>query len=312
MKVVFAGTPDFAVPSLESLINSAEHRVIAVVTQPDKPIGRKGIITPPPVKTTAEKYGVPVFQFEKIRKDGVETLKNLNADVMVTCAYGQLLSQEIIDLFPYGVINIHASLLPLYRGAAPIQYAVVDGARETGVTLMQTDIGLDTGDIISVYKTNIGEDETAGELAERLSVIGAEHICGALSDIECGRVCKVKQDESRAFTVRPIKKEQAEINFGLPAESVKNFILGMNPSPIAYTFLNGKKLKIYRAQVYDGVSNRRVGEVIKADKEILVACGGGVLKITELQEEGGKKMDARSFAIGRKIKAGDVLGRKDA
>ena len=125
------------------------------------------------MKTTAEKYGVPVFQFEKIRKDGVETLKNLNADVMVTCAYGQLLSQEIIDLFPYGVINIHASLLPLYRGAAPIQYAVVDGARETGVTLMQTDIGLDTGDIISVYKTNIGEDETAGELAERLSVIGA-------------------------------------------------------------------------------------------------------------------------------------------
>ena len=312
MKVVFAGTPDFAVPSLESLINSAEHRVIAVVTQPDRPIGRKGIITPPPVKTTAEKYGVPVFQFEKIRKDGVETLKNLNADVMVTCAYGQLLSQEIIDLFPYGVINIHASLLPLYRGAAPIQYAVVDGARETGVTLMQTDIGLDTGDIISVYKTNIGEDETAGELAERLSVIGAEHICGALSDIERGRVNKIKQDESRAFTVRPIKKEQVEINFGLPAESVKNFILGMNPSPIAYTFLNGKKLKIYRAQVYDGVSNGRVGEVIKADKEILVACGYGVLKITELQEEGGKKMDARSFANGRKIKAGDVLGRKDA
>ena len=173
MKVIYMGTPEFAVPALKSLINSSGHTVVAVVTQPDRPVGRKGIITPPPVKTVAESIGIPVFQFEKIRRDVIETLKNLNADIMITCAYGQILSREIIDICRYWIINIHASLLPAYRGAAPIQYAVINGEKETGVTIMQTDEGLDTGDIIRQYKTFIGEAETAGELSCRLSALGA-------------------------------------------------------------------------------------------------------------------------------------------
>lgn len=311
MKVIYLGTPDFAVPALKSIIDGGIHKVVAVVTQPDRPVGRKGIITPPPVKTVALSYGLPVYQFEKIRTDGVETLKKLDADIMVTCAYGQILSQEIIDICPYGIINIHASLLPLYRGAAPIQYAVINGEKETGITVMQTEAGLDTGDIISQVKIPIGEDETAGELAARLSEVGANMINGVLSDIENGNVKRIKQDDGKAFVVKAIKKEQAEIDFDKSAESIKHFILGMNPSPVAYTFLRNKKIKIYRATATDGDFSGATGEVVKADKELLVKTGSGLLKITELQEEGGKKTDAKSFVAGRKIKVGDVLGGKD-
>lgn len=311
MRVIYLGTPDFAVPALKSVIEGGLHTVVAVVTQPDRPVGRKGIITPPPVKTVALSYGLPVYQFEKIRSDGAETLKSLRADVMVTCAYGQILSQEIIDICRYGIINIHASLLPRYRGAAPIQYAVINGEKETGVTVMQTEAGLDTGDIISQVKTPIGEDETAGELAVRLSEIGANMINGVLTDIENGKATHTKQDDSKAFVVKTIKKEQAEINFDKSAESIKHFILGMNPSPIAYTSLGGKKLKIYKATAAFGDFTGKVGEVVKADKELSVKTGDGLLNITELQEEGGKKMDAKSFLAGRKIKLGDVLGEKN-
>lgn len=311
MKVIYLGTPDFAVPALKSIVDGGIHKVVAVITQPDRPVGRKGIITPPPVKTVALSYGLPVYQFEKIRTDGVETLKKLDADIMVTCAYGQILSQEIIDVCPYGIINIHASLLPLYRGAAPIQYAVINGEKETGITVMQTEAGLDTGDIISQVKIPIGEDETAGELADRLSEVGANMINGVLSDIENGNVKHTKQDDGKAFVVKTIKKEQAEIDFDKSAESIKHFILGMNPSPVAYTFLRNKKIKIYRATATDGDFSGTTGEVVKADKELLVKTGSGLLKITELQEEGGKKTDAKSFVAGRKIKVGDVLGGKD-
>ena len=184
MKVIYLGTPEFAVKPLEKIINSDLHEVVAVVCQPDRPVGRKAIVTPPPVKVVAEKYGIPVLQFEKIRNGGAEELKKFNADIMVTCAYGQILSKEILEVCPKGVINIHASLLPKYRGAAPIQYAIVNGEKKTGVTIMKTEEGLDTGDIIAAYETEIGETETAGELSERLSELGAEHICGVLSDIE--------------------------------------------------------------------------------------------------------------------------------
>ena len=253
--------------------------------------------------------GLPTFQFEKIRLEGAETLKSLNADIMVTCAYGQLLSQEIIDICKFGIINVHASLLPRYRGAAPIQYAVINGESKTGVTFMKTAAGLDTGDIIAEYEIPIGEDETAGELAARLSALGAEHICDILTAIENGSATFTPQNEQLAFTVKTIKKEQAETDFSLPAVKVKQFILGMNPAPVAYAFCNGKKIKIYRAKALNEEFAGKCGEVVKADKKLIVKCGSGAIEITEIQEEGGKKLSARDFTAGRKLAVGDVLGK---
>ncbi len=306
MKVIYLGTPDFAVAPLKAIINSDRHQVVGVVTQPDRPVGRKNIITPPPVKVVANENGIPVFQYEKIRAEGVEDLKSLGADIMITCAYGQILSREIIDICPHGIINIHASLLPKYRGAAPIQYAVINGEKATGVTVMQTEEGLDTGDILEAFETPIGESETAGDLFVRLSKLGAEKICSVLDKIESGAITPLKQDESQAFVVKTIKKEDALIDFSRSATSIKNLINGMNPWPIAFTYANGKKLKIYRAAEVDG--SGKAGEVIKADKRLFVACGEGTIEVLELQEEGGKVMNALSYLNGRKLKVGDLLG----
>ena len=306
MKIIYLGTPDFAVAPLKAIIESQNHEVVAVVTQPDRPVGRKNIITPPPVKVVALENGIPVFQYEKIRVEGVEDLKSVGADIMITCAYGQILSREIIDICPHGIINIHASLLPKYRGAAPIQYAVINGEKTTGVTVMQTEVGLDTGDILEAFETPIGESETAGDLFVRLSNLGAEKICSVLDKIEKGEINPQKQDESKAFVVKTIKKEDALIDFSKSASEIKNLINGMNPWPIAYTFANGKKLKIYRAVTVDASGS--VGEVIKADKKLYIACGEGAIEILELQEEGGKVMNALSYLNGRKLKVGDLLG----
>ncbi|MBR2384787.1 MAG: methionyl-tRNA formyltransferase [Clostridia bacterium] len=306
MKIIYLGTPEFAVAPLKAIIESQNHDVVAVVTQPDRPVGRKNIITPPPVKVVALENDIPVFQYEKIRVEGVENLKSLHADIMITCAYGQILSKEIIDICPHGIINIHASLLPKYRGAAPIQYAVINGEKTTGVTVMQTEVGLDTGDILEAFETPIGESETAGDLFVRLSNMGAEKICSVLDKIEKGEIVPQKQDESKAFVVKTIKKEDALINFSKSALEIKNLINGMNPWPIAYTFANGKKLKIYRAITVDACGN--VGEVIKADKKLYIACGEGAIEVLELQEEGGKVMNALSYLNGRKLKVGDILG----
>ena len=306
MRVIYLGTPEFAVAPLKAIIESQKHEVVAVVTQPDRPVGRKNIITPPPVKVVALENGIPVFQYEKIRAEGVEDLKNVGADIMITCAYGQILSKEIIDICPHGIINIHASLLPKYRGAAPIQYAVINGEKTTGVTVMQTEVGLDTGDIIEAFETPIGESETAGDLFVRLSELGAEKICSVLDKIEKGEVNPQKQDESQAFVVKTIKKEDALIDFSKSSIEIKNLINGMNPWPIAYTFVNGKKLKIYRAVAID--ESGKQGEVIKADKKLYIACGEGAIEVLELQEEGGKVMNALSYLNGRKLKVGDLLG----
>lgn len=312
MKIIYMGTPQFAVAPLKRLIESDEHCVVAVVTQPDKPVGRKGIITPPPVKVEALANGIPVYQFAKIRDEGVEALKSIDADIMVTCAYGQILSQEIIDICKFGIVNIHASLLPAYRGAAPIQYAVVRGEKKTGVTFMQTQVGLDSGDIIASFGREIGEDETAGELSERLSILGADNVSSVLSDIESGKAKYVPQDEAKAFTVKTVKKEDARIDFDRSAVEVKRLIQGMNPAPIAYTSLRGKKIKIYAAEIAEGDYEAKNGEVVKASGELLVKTGDGVLRVTELQEEGGKKMNARDYLLGRKMKVGDRLGEIDA
>ena len=306
MRIVYLGTPDFAEKPLELLIKNG-YNVVAVVTNKDKPVGRKQILTAPPVKQLALSYGIKVLQYDKIRLEGVEDLKALNPDLMITCAYGQILSREIIDICKHGIINIHGSLLPKYRGASPIQSAVINGEKTTGITIMQTEEGLDSGDILAVFETPIGEEETSADLFARLSLLGAKHICSTLDLIESGEIIPKKQDESQATLVKTIKKEDALIDFSNDALTVKNLINGMNPWPVAFTYFNGKKLKFYRAKTADG--SGKAGKVIVADKKLVIACGNGAIEIGVLQEEGGKAMASVSYLNGRKLKVGDLLGK---
>ncbi len=304
------GTPEFAVNPLKKIINSERHKIIAVVTQPDKAVGRKAILTPPPVKVAASEYGIPVYQFEKLRDGGAEILKTLGADIMITCAYGQILTQEIIDICKFGIINIHASLLPRYRGAAPIQYAVINGEKKTGITFMQTDVGLDTGDVIKRVETEIMPNETYGELAARLSDIAAENVCGVLDSIEEGTATKEKQDDKFSSYVKTIKKQDCIIDFSKNSESVSNFINGLDPQPVAFTYLNGKTVKMYGARPFEGFTEGRAGEVTVCDKRLVISCGKGAVEILEIQEEGGKRMSVAAFIVGRKVAKGDVFGLK--
>ena len=307
MKIVFLGTPDFACEALNAIINS-KHEVLAVVTQPDKPVGRKAILTPSPVKVLAESKGIKTLTYNKIRLEGVEDLKALNPDIMVTCAYGQILSREILDIAKHGVINIHASLLPKYRGASPIQWAVINGDKTTGVTIMQTEEGVDTGDIIDFKEIEIDINETAGELFERLSKVGAELIVKVLNDFENSNVSFKKQDESKASKVGMIKKEDGKINFNNSAKSIVNLIRGLNPWPIAFTNYEGKTLKIYASEVVDISGN--AGEVLLSSLNdgIVVGTGDKAIKIKELQLEGSRKMTVKEFLVGRKIPVGYKFG----
>lgn len=310
MKVVFLGTPDFAVLPLKK-IAASKHEVLAVVTQPDRPVGRKAVVTPCAVKVAAESLGLKTLGYEKIRKEGVEDLKALNPDVMVTCAYGQILSQEILDIPKHGVINVHASLLPKYRGAAPIQWSIINGDKVTGVTIMKTEAGVDTGDIIAVQKTDITEAETAGELFDRLSAIGADLIVKVLDELEAGTATFVEQNDAEATHVKMLKKEDGIINFSKNSISIYNLVRGLNPWPVAYTFLHNKMLKIYSARVRGDITpaGKTPGEVVFADVKngLIVACGDGALELTEVQLEGGKRMSAHDFLVGNKIKVGDIL-----
>ena len=307
MKIVYFGTPEFSVKPLEKIILSGKHEVVGVVCQPDRPVGRKAVMTPPPTKEFALKYGIRVFQYESVRKEGVEDLKKLNADAMVTCAYGQILSQEILDITKFGVFNIHASLLPKYRGASPIQYSIINGDDRTGITYMKTDVGMDTGDIIRQYETAIGESETYGELSDRLSALGAEHMVEILDEIESGKIELRKQNDDFSSIVKPLKKEDSIIDFSKNSKTVFNLVKGTNPWPIAHTFLNGKILKIYSVKLSEG--SGLPGEVVVAADRLVVSCGAGAVEVLEIQEEGGKKMSAKAFLLGRKIKNGDVLGK---
>ena len=313
MGVVFLGTPDFAVPSLEAFINS-KHEVVCVVTQPDKPVGRSNELKFSAVKNCALKHGIQVLQYDKISTQGVSELSTLGADVFVTCAYGQILSKDILDIPRKGTFNVHASLLPKYRGASPIQQAVINGDKETGVTIMKTEVGLDSGDIVLVEKTQIGEDETAGELFDRLALIGANLIVDALDLIDNDSVKFIPQDESKATFVKQLKKADAEIDFSKTCKEIKSFVNGMQPWPCAFTFLNGLILKIYKVNAVNcNCENSRyaIGEVVSADIKsgLKVNCGNGFLEICELQLQGAKRMQAKDFLLGRKIKVGDVLGK---
>ena len=315
MKIVFAGTPDFAVAPLQKIIDSG-FEVVGVVTQTDKPQGRKGILTPPPVKVLAEKYAIPVLQPEKIR-DEVAAVQARGGDILITCAYGQILTQAVLDAFPMGVWNIHAGLLPQYRGASPIQSCILNGEAETGVSVMKTELGLDCGDVLLVEKTPITETETAGELSDRLSLIGAELIVKALPLLESGEYTLTPQGESGVNVVRKISKEHAEVVFDKTAKEIVDLIRGMNPAPVAYALLAGDKVNIYRAEkavlteeeqlVCD---NAVCGEVLsdKPKRGLLIKCKDGAVKLLEVQAAGGKRISGGDFINGRKAQKGQVFG----
>lgn len=306
MKIVYLGTPDFAVPALHALVEKG-YRVVAAVTQPDRPVGRKQIMTPSPVKVAAGELGIPVFQYEKIRKEGVEDLTALAPDLMVTCAFGQILSREILEIPKFGVINIHASLLPRYRGAAPIQWAVINGEKRTGITIMQTETGIDTGAILLQREIEIGEDETAGELFGRLSVLGAEAVTEAIERIASGTAVWEAQDEALATHVKMLSKEDGKIDFGQTSEAVKNLVRGVNPWPGAYAFRKGEMLKIWEVKTVPGKG--KPGEILAADPEngFVIACGEGAVGVISLQPAGKRRMAVSEFLRGNAIPVGTFL-----
>ena len=312
MKIIFLGTPDFAIPSLDKILSS-KHELLAVITQIDKPSGRGNKLTESPVKIWAKNHGIKVLQYEKISRDGLEEIKNLAPDLMITAAYGQILSQSIIDIPKYGIINVHASLLPKYRGAAPIQAAIMNGETYTGVTIMQTEAGLDTGDILSVGKTTIGEEETAGELSHRLSEMGAELLMMTIEDIEHGTIVPEKQQHTNATITTKIKKEDCLINWNKSSKEIKCLILGTSPDPMARTSLNGELVKIARAREDNSIQpddDTKIGEILalsSAKAGVFVKCGQGVIEILEAQFPGGKILSGKQLFAGRKLKVGDVF-----
>lgn len=304
MNIIYMGTPDFAVPALERLVNSS-HSVQAVFTQPDRPKGRKMILTPPKVKVCAKKYNIPVYQPESFRDSKpLEIIGEYNPDVIVVAAYGKILPKSVLDAPKYGCVNIHGSLLPKYRGAAPIQQAVLNGDRVTGVTTMLMDVGLDTGDILLTEETEIGENETSGELFDRLSLLGGELIIETLEQLESGNIVPKKQDETLATHTSKIDKSLCPIDFSAPAQQVHNKVRGLNPWPAATAELYGKKLKIYSTRVQK--NSGKPGTIISL-KPLTVACGEGSVEILELQPEGKKRMDAASFLAGHRLSTGDLF-----
>lgn len=314
MKIVFAGTPEFAVEPMKKIIESG-FEIVGVITQTDKPQGRKGVLTPPPVKTAATALGLPVLQPEKIR-NCVDEVRALGGDIMVTCAYGQILTQAVLDAFPSGVWNIHAGLLPAYRGASPIQSCIVNGERETGVSIMKTELGLDQGDVLCVRKTEISETETYGELSDRLSRIGAEAIVDGLRLLQSGNYTLTPQGEVGVNVVRKIDKAQAKISFAAPVKKIVDLIRGMNPSPVAYATLEGEKINVYRAEravltdeEKKSLPQASLGEVLsdKAKRGLLVKCADGAVKLTEVQAAGGKRVSGGDFVNGRKARRGQVF-----
>ena len=305
MKIVYAGTPQYAVAPLKALVENG-FEVIAVVTQEDRPVGRRARLTPPPVKQYAQERGIPVYQFHKIREH-VEELRAIGGDIMFTCAYGQILSRAVLESFALGVWNAHASLLPEFRGASPVQSAILAGKTQTGVTIMKTEEKLDAGDILLVKRCDILPGETAGELAEKLSALSAEAVCEAAKMIEAGDSNILLQDDSAATYCKKIAKEDARADFSQPAAKVCALINAMSPSPAAYANLAGAQVNFYRA-FEEPEEDGTCGQVVRADKRgIVIKCGGGCVRITEAQFAGGKRLSAADIVNGRKISAGDIF-----
>ena len=321
MKIIFMGTPDFAASALEKIVE-AGHEITLVVTQPDKPKGRSGELQVSDVKACALKHGFPVFQPERIKlPENVAYLKNYEADIYVVAAFGQILSQEILDIPRFGCVNIHASLLPKYRGAAPIQQAIIDGEKTTGVTIMQMAAGMDTGDILLQREIPIDDNETGGGLFDKLSELGAELIVEALPKIERGELTPVPQDEELATKCGKLSKNMGKIDFNKNAVAIRNLVRGLNPWPSAFTRHDGKMLKIWVADALDDkqvkefsgnaevLKNAVPGTVSFVTKEAIgVATGKGTLVLMEVQLEGKKRMLVKDFLLGNKIEIGTKLG----
>ncbi|UQZ87250.1 Methionyl-tRNA formyltransferase [Paenibacillus konkukensis] len=313
MRIVFMGTPDFAVPSLQTLLEYDGAQVVGVVTQPDRPVGRKRILTPTPVKVEAQKHGIPVLQPERLRRpEAVELVKELKPDLIVTAAYGQILPKSVLDIPPYGCINIHASLLPKYRGGAPIHHAVMNGDEVAGVTIMYMAEGLDTGDMLTRVEVAIEDTDTTGTMFDKLSVAGAELLKRTLPELASGRIQAEPQNEAEAVYSPNITREQEQIDWNKSAVAIWNQVRGLNPRPGAYTLWNGDVLKVWSCLKPEaGAENAAAapGTVLSADERgIVVAAGAGAVTITELQPAGKKAMDAAQFVRGGQLKAGTVLG----
>ena len=305
MRIVFMGTPDFAVPSLQALID-AGHEVCAVYTQPDKPQGRKQILTAPPVKTLALEHDIPVFQPNTLKNEDEQArLRELAPEVIIVVAYGKLLPKAVLDIPPHGCINVHGSLLPRWRGAAPIQWAVIAGDEMAGVTTMQMAEGLDTGDMLLTYETKVGEKETAGELFDRLAQSGAELLIQTL--VKLDEITPRPQDDAQSCYAHMLDKQMAVIDWSKSAHEIDCLIRGLNPWPIALTMLSGERLKVFAAEKAAG--RGEPGTVLEADpkKGLTVACGEGALKLTEIQLVGGKRMKATDFLRGHAIEVGTKL-----
>lgn len=305
MRIVFMGTPDFAVPSLQALID-AGHEVCAVYTQPDKPQGRKQILTAPPVKTLALEHDIPVFQPNTLKNEDEQArLRELAPEVIIVVAYGKLLPKAVLDIPPHGCINVHGSLLPRWRGAAPIQWAVIAGDEMAGVTTMQMAEGLDTGDMLLTYETKVGEKETAGELFDRLAQSGAELLTQTL--VKLDEITPRPQDDAQSCYAHMLDKQMAVIDWNKSAHEIDCLIRGLNPWPIALTTLSGERLKVFAAEKANG--RGEPGTVLEADpkKGLTVACGEGALKLTEIQLVGGKRMKVNDFLRGHAIEVGTKL-----
>ncbi len=312
MKIVFMGTPDFAAGALKALLQ-AGHEVTAVVTQPDKSRGRSRELVPTPVKVCAREAGIPVLQPKRIKApEAVAELRTYPADIYVVAAFGQILSQEILDIPRLGCVNIHASLLPRYRGASPIQHAIIDGEKETGITVMQMDAGLDTGDMLYKKSIPIEADDNYETLHDKLMALGGEAITEALPLLEQGRLTPKKQDEALSCYAPLIEKELGRLDFTKPAVVLDRLIRGLTPWPSAFTSLRGRQLKVWRAvpALSANTFARTPGEVLAVERDaVIVATGEGALRILELQLEGRKRMTAHDFLLGVRLQPGEVLGQ---
>lgn len=325
MKLVFMGTPDFAVSTLSALVE-AGHQVAAVVTQPDKPKGRGKAVLMTPVKEKAVEYGIPVYQPERVKKDETffQTLTEIAPDAIVVAAFGQILPKRILELPKYGCVNVHASLLPKYRGSAPIQWAVIDGEKETGITTMMMDVGLDTGDMLEKVIVPLDEKETGGSLFDKLSLAGGALIVSTLEKLEAGTAVRVRQPEEGATYAKMLDKSLGEIDWTMDAAAIERLVRGLNPWPSAYTHYQGKTLKIWAADVVEPAADGEgaestsdfadpsqgitCGTVTEVGKEyFLVQTGSGMLSVKELQLEGKKRMDAGAFLRGYQLEAGTIL-----
>ena len=306
MRILFMGTPDIAADSLAALLD-AGHEVCAVFTRRDKPVGRKQILTAPPVKQLAQSHDIPVYQPRTLR-DGSsdELIRQLAPDIIVVVAYGCIIPPQLLHTAKYGCINLHVSLLPKYRGSAPIQWAVLNGDAETGVSIMQLDEGLDTGDVLMVEPVAIDPEETSGELFDRVSAVGAKTLVDALAKIEAGQLTPVPQDHSKATLAPPLSKDTARFAFTEDAAHIHNWVRGMNPWPTAWFEQDGKRIKVSECRLAENPQNAAPGTVL-ALKPLTVAAQNGAVALLSVTPEGGKPMAGTAWAAGRRLKTGDCL-----